>query len=368
MSQAMRRLGYDAATVVSHVYPAHARSDFDYLTSEFSCVPWMGGSGSALRAILLPYAQFLWLLPRFDVYHFFFSGGFLAGTPLQFLEAQFLHLAGKKVVVMPFGGDVAVPSHIHSMTFRQGLMMNYPQLGSQERLTLRWLAYFSKNADFIVGCIFHAETMPRWDLLTTHYYPIDTETWRPDSEAGAASRQGNTVTVAHAPNHRGLKGTEFLIAACEELQAEGYPINLRLLEGLPNAEIRRLLGECDILAEQFINGYGLTAMEGMSLAKPVMSNLSDDHYYEVHRLYTGLDECPILSTPIPKIKDHLRMLICDPERRKELGEAGRRYVLKYHSLEAVGTMWDTVYRQVWFGENLEFYAWHPDRPVLTKTR
>jgi glycosyltransferase involved in cell wall biosynthesis len=101
----------------------------------------------------------------------------------------------------------------------------------------------------------------------------------------------------------------------------------------------------------------------MSLGKPVLSNLSDDEYYEIHRRETGLDECPIVSTTPEQIKDHLRSLITDPELRRSVGDAGRRYVLKYHSYEAMARMWELVYRKVWFGEQIELEAWHPDRTV-----
>jgi glycosyltransferase involved in cell wall biosynthesis len=102
-------------------------------------------------------------------------------------------------------------------------------------------------------------------------------------------------------------------------------------------------------------------MEGMALGKPVMSNLADDHYYLVHRLYTGLDECPIVSTTIEEIKENLRILITQPALRKELGEAGRQYVIKYHSYAAVARMWDLIYRKIWFGESIDLTIWHPDR-------
>ena len=107
--------------------------------------------------------------------------------------------------------------------------------------------------------------------------------------------------------------------------------------------------------------YGLNAMEGMSLSKPVLSDLSDKHYTELFFRYTGLDECPIVNTPFSQIKEKLGMLIKNPELRRELGEAGRRSVLKYHSYEAVGKMWDEVYRKVWHEENIDLSVWHPDR-------
>jgi len=120
--------------------------------------------------------------------------------------------------------------------------------------------------------------------------------------------------------------------------------------------------QSDILAEQFgMPWYGLNAMEGMSLAKPVMSDLSDTHYTEPFLRYTGLDECPIVSTPVGEIKERLRMLVENPQLRRELGAAGRRYVLKYHSYEAAGRMWNVIYRKVWYGEAIDLAVWHPDR-------
>lgn len=362
MSQALQQAGYPAQTFVNTVYHINNRNDYDYCRTDFFQAPfWKNGLGKRLQKLIGAYWVFAWLLPRFDVFHFFFDGGFLAGTLLRFWEVQLLHLAGKKVVVMPYGSDVAVPSQIHSMLFRQGLMMNYPALGTNEAQTLRQIRYFSQHADFVIGCIFHAETMPKWDMLTTHYYPIDTAAWEPNPQVSMADGKNGPVTIVHTPNHRGLKGTEFLIAACKALQAEGYQINLRLLERVPNSEVKRALYEGDILAEQLLIGYGLSGMEGMALGKPVMSNLADEHYYQVHRLYTGLDECPIVNTAIDQIKENVRTLVSNPALRKEIGEAGRRYVLKYHSYAAVAQMWDLIYRKIWFGETLELTIWHPDR-------
>lgn len=354
MANAMTVAGYEATTLVRDIYAINARQDFDYTFADFQ--PRL-----SLLSWLRPFCVFLWVLPRFDVYHFFFDGGFLAGTPLRFLECQLLHLAGKKIIAMPYGSDVAVPTLIHSLPWRQGLMAMYSSLGTQELRIRFQIQYFSKHADFIIGCILHMETLPKWDLLTTHYYPIDTDAWGPSSSTGRYDGKNGSVCVVHAPNHRGLKGTDFLIKACRELEEEGYRIRLRLLERVSNAEVKQAMSDCDIVAEQFIHGYALTAMEGMSLEKPVLSNLSDDHYYQVLRLYTGLDECPIVNTTVAGLKDKLRMLVSDPKMRKDLGEAGRRYVLKYHSYDSVGRMWDVIYRIVWYDEGLDVKAWHPDR-------
>lgn len=39
------------------------------------------------------------------------------------------------------------------------------------------------------------------------------------------------IVVGHMPNHRGVKGTEFLIDAIERLKSEGVKVELLLIEG-----------------------------------------------------------------------------------------------------------------------------------------
>jgi hypothetical protein len=232
-------------------------------------------------------------------------------------------------------------------------MRNYPAIGRYEAATRRQVEYFSRHADYVVACLVHLETMPRWDLLTIHYYPIDTEVWA--STDGPSDRDGRNgpVSVVHAPNHRAMKGTDALIRACDALRAEGLQIDLRLLEGIPNAAVRSAMADADILAEQFILGYGLTAMEGMSLAKPVLSNLTAHAYYDLFGATTRFAACPIVSTDPAGLVDALRGLVTDPARRARVGEAGREWVLREHSYSAMARLWEAIYRRVWWSEMVE---------------
>jgi glycosyltransferase involved in cell wall biosynthesis len=364
MSRAMRQAGYEATTVVHDLYGIHAKDDFDVVTdrNDFAW-PDPPLAARVLRRLGRDYGHFAWILPRFDVFHCFFDGGFLRRTPLRRFEAQLLHRAGKRLVVMPYGSDVAIPSAIASLPWRDGLMRNYPDLAPMERETRRRLDYYSRRADFIVACVVHAETLPRWDLLTTLYYPIDTTEWAPTTDDSGHDGRTGRVVVVHAPNHRGMKGTEYLVAACRALRDEGLDVDLRLLEGVPNTEVHAAMAGADIVAEQFLLGFALTALEGMSLGKPVLSNLSEPGYYEIHRLTTGLDACPIVSTRPGEIADHVRTLVTDPRLRRELGEAGRRYVLEYHSYAAMARLWEAVYRRVWNGENVDPRDALPGRPI-----
>jgi hypothetical protein len=236
----------------------------------------------------------LWSLPRYEVYHFFFDGGFLQSTPWERYELPLLQLAGKKVVCMPYGADAAIASRFNSVLFKQGLMIGYPTLIARERQIAERVDRLARQADCVVACILHYETLPRWDVLTTHYYPIDLDGWPMCLSESLADGTNGEVVVFHSPNHRCLKGSEQLLRAVAALQQEGLKVRLDLAERIPNAEVRQRLATADILAEQFIFGYGLSAIEGMALGKPVMSNLDDPRTYAINRLYTGLDECPIV--------------------------------------------------------------------------
>ena len=144
--------------------------------------------------------------------------------------------------------------------------------------------------------------------------------------------------VLHAPNHRGVKGTEFLIDAVEQLQSEGLPVELVLLERVPNETVRQAMQEADILADQFVcPGYGLAAIEGMASGLPVLCNLEREDATRLFRLYSFLGECPIVSTLPETLVEKLRALVTDPSLRHALGQAGRTYTEKYHSTPQLST-------------------------------
>jgi glycosyltransferase involved in cell wall biosynthesis len=350
MSGAMRALGYETLTLVDERYHIHGPTDFDADTATYltDSIRWR-----ILGRMLGGYAVLARLLHQYDVFHFFFDGGYLRRTPLRWLEVPLLHLAGKLVVAMPYGSDVAVPSRIRSFEWRNGLMRNYAAVARDEARRVRAIDHLAQRADYVVAGLVHLETLPRWDLLTILYYPIDTDAWRSDRpDAGHDGRTG-PVRIVHAPNHRAMKGTEFLVRACDELAREGLAVELHLLEGIPNASVREEMERADIVAEQFLLGYAMTAMEAMSLSKPVLSNLSVPGYYEVFHHQTRFGDCPIVSATSETLTDELRRLIVDPDLRRRIGRASREYILREHSYEAMGRLWTAIYARIWAGESTD---------------
>lgn len=344
-SEALREAGFQSETLMLDVYTRINRaSDFDRYVRDLSPFrsPRLRG---AWERWIGPYAAFLYAIRRFDVFHHPFSGGFLGYTPLWRLEAFLLRTAGKKTVIIPYGGEAYMYSTVADPSLRHALLLSYPAAGRREREIRARVDHWSRWADVVIPGVM-LDGMGRWDVLPFSSLAIDTRGWEPRGTWSRHDGRSGPVTVLHTPNHRGFKGTEFLVRAVKELQDEGLRVELRLLEGVQNEEVRRIMAEeADILAEQFIvTGYGLSGVEGMASGLPVLANLESEFYTEVFRRYSYLDECPILSTRPETIRENLRALVTDPELRRTLGRAGREYVQKYHSYEAARYMFGSIYR------------------------
>lgn len=324
IAHALRMAGYAARTLVHPPYAINHADDFDEV------IP---------ATILAPYRAAARMLLSADVLVCFFDGGPLGTTPIARCETTLLRLAGCRIIVMPYGSDAFIASRIACRAWRDGVLATYPRLGRDEARISARVDRWCMAADLVIGCIVHRETLPRCDVLTTHYYPIDTQAWTPAAHRPERDGRVHEVVVGHSPNHRGVKGTAELIAAVDRLRSEGLRIRLDLMEGIPNREVRTRLAGCDILVEQLHLGYALSAMEGMALALPVVSNLEDPAYYDLHRRCTGLDRCPIVSCSPMTVADALRTLATDPALRRRLGEAGRSYVERHHGMASAARLW-----------------------------
>lgn len=341
-SEAMRRRGYDSLTCVWGFSVIHQRGDWDHYLDEFA--------GDGVWSARVPeYRCFAWTLRRGDVFIRFFEGGFMRQTRLEWLEAPLLRLAGKKLIVSPYGSDIAVAGHLGDL--EMPLFEDYPVLRERSDKTKRWVLHTLRWANVVIRN-WQFGFLPRADVDWLTELAIDVEEWSPGGGGGAKRPEAGAaeVSVLHAPNHRHIKGTKYLERAIADLRDQGLPVRLQILERRPNTEIRRAMAESDILADQFLAGYALFAVEGMALGKPVLANL-DSLPTELRESEAGR-ACPIVDTDPERLEDDLRTLILDEELRRELGRASREFVLRYHSYDAVADGWESILSHVWRGEPL----------------
>jgi hypothetical protein len=335
-SAALREAGYPSRTIVTHVYPANDRGDFDFIRDD-----WL-----ARRPRLSPvadYAVFARVLWSADVVCAFFDGGFLKSTPLARREVWLLHLAGARLVVLPFGSDIAVPGHLGptEAAFRE----HYGYVLDDAEAIRRRVDELCATADLVMKTL-QIGYLPRHDAFWSHGLAVDTEAWAPDEGA----RERDEIVVVHAPNHRLLKGSDAVIASVERLREEGRPVRLELLEGRSNDDVRRTVRTADIAVDQLLTGYGLFAVEAMAAGLPVISNLR--WMPTDMRAAPSLSVVPIVDADEGDVADRLRELVVDADLRRRLGEQSRRFVLEYHSYAATRRVWVAIVEHVWNGAPL----------------
>ena len=331
--EALRRYSYTAETFVTSLY---------YITSDFDRILF---SNNIFVRALLQIVALVWIIFRYKSLYLYFDGGpFGHDRILWRFEAQLLHLARVKTVLMPYGGDVQDMALSHNLKFKHAYSQQYKTTLLRRRDVARRVDYWSRNADHIIAGCEWVDYMHVWDTLMLAHFSIDTEKWRPTRPP----RTTGSFKVLHAPNHRHIKGSQYIIAAVEELRTSGLDIELVLLEGVSNDEVRSRMQEVDIVADQLIVGwYAMFALEGMSMEKPVLCYLRDD----LKDLYVtaglvGPDELPIVECRPDTVKETIEELYGKREGLGEIGRRSRAFVERHHSLDAVGAVFDRINRSI----------------------
>jgi glycosyltransferase involved in cell wall biosynthesis len=352
-ARAMRDAGYPSETFTTDFYTSiNARGDWDRLLSE---------EYAAWPQAIRPFLGFLRVLLAYDILFISCQGVFIGTSPLWWLQAALLKLAGKKIIVIPFGADAYVYRAIRLPALTHGLLMSYPDMARCQRHIADQVDYWCRHADVMIPGFIGPDGVGRWDVVIGSQLFIDLDTWQARQAPHMNDGSVEPVVICHAPNHRGFKGTEFVVNAVASLRAEGLQVELRLLEKMQNSEVRRVLREeADILVEQLVvTGHGLNGLEGMASGLPVISNLEDEAQLTPFRRWSFFAECPLVSASPETLIDVLRKLITRPELRHELGKAGRAYVEKYHGLDSAQYLFTNVIDYAYGRKDSLINLYHP---------
>jgi glycosyltransferase involved in cell wall biosynthesis len=279
--QALRRRNVDARLVVFNRYPLHPEADWS-----------LDRRGSFVRKQLSAWHALLRLLPRTDVFHFYFG---LTLVP-QAVQYPILRALRRKSVMHYLGSDIRgkPPEEL-----RAGRKAGAQIVGSYD--AIRWVP--------------EAEVLPPG---------IDVRSIEP-SYPGDRGRP----VILHAPSSRRRKGTEHVVAACESLDAD-----LVLVEGLHHGEAFERYRDADIVVDQLNSGwYGLFAIECMALGKPVVTFLHDEGVRRTEEAFGT--RVPVVSTTKDDLRATLEPLVASAAERRRIGEASRTYAESVHDLERV---------------------------------
>jgi glycosyltransferase involved in cell wall biosynthesis len=245
------------------------------------------------------------------------------------------------------------------------IQVSYPFDSQGQLETAKNIERTLKHADFAMSGIMGFDGIGRWDVLAVNPIVIDTSLWSPSTK----KLDSEKIRVLHTPNHRGFKGTEFLINAVDELNQEGVEIELVLVEGMPNSTVRSLLSEnIDVLVEQLIApGYAMSGIEGLASGLVVISNLEDERILRPFLRWSFLGECPIVSGSPESIYSVLKSLYDDPQLRSEIREKSRMYAENRHSFESFAYLFFEIERYLVGDRDSLINFFHPilgDRPSV----
>jgi glycosyltransferase involved in cell wall biosynthesis len=337
-SELLRRLGYRSTTLVYTTY--HIRSDFDLNLQRQIQNPAVG--------YWLPNALFLWSLLRFDVFHFFYDGGIWSGMNIvpqaRAFELPLLRLAGRRVIASAYGADVRIRD-LNERWEKVNICIECPEPGKYCVCSSNGLLRIKHYRDWCNEVLAMGDMSDFvFDSRTdVNYWPIDVGA----VAAVIPSGDRSPVRVVHSPNHRYFKGTRYIEQAVESLRERGYDVELDLVEGVPNDEARRRYAEADIVFAQCLAGWiGYTELEAMAAGKPVIGYIRNPRYLE------HFPGCPLVNATPGTLEAKLEQLVSSAALRRELGQAGREYVEREWSYEALAPRYDALHDQVWSANGL----------------
>jgi glycosyltransferase involved in cell wall biosynthesis len=291
--QALRRKGVDAKLLMFR--PPKLRSDRPDIVLNTPDGLW--------RRQLVQARALAHLLPRTDVFHFYF-GLTIVPRSVQF---PILKVARKKSVFHFLGSDI-------------------------RGKTPEQLAYGKRADAQIVGSYDAIRWVPEAHVVAPG---IDFTRYRvappPDNER---------VRVVHAPSNRRKKGTEHVIEACERVGVE-----LDLVEGVRHDDALERYARADIVVDQLNAGwYGLFAIESMALRRPVLAFLNEDAVERTEQAFGT--KVPVVSVTKETLADRLRELVQSREERLRIGAESRAYVELVHDPNRVADRLLEIYAQL----------------------
>ncbi len=264
---------------------------------------------------------FLWALCRHDVFIFRAMFPFLF-----YFDLPILKLFGKRVIWV-FHGTESRPPYLNGKLMRRPgrrVLRTAALLGWLQKHLIR---FAERYVDVMVNSPatgqFHEKPFVQFLALGIPCRSPDA----PETRHSAEARRDSAPTrVLHCPSHAATKGSAEIRRAVEELREEGLDLELSELSGVPNQAILEALEEVDFVIDQV---YSDTPMAGFPTEAAFRGKAAVVGGYYTRRLHDDVPAefiPPSLFCAPEELKDAIRALVTDPEKRRRLGENAYRFV------------------------------------------
>jgi len=274
----------------------------------------------AIRRLLIIY-EFQTAIRWADVIHWHFNASVLPKD----LDLKYINFLNKPRIVEFWGSDVRIPEIASADNpYIAKLYREYPELtsGARDR-SIQTQMRFSRYGfecllpgaeiyPYINESIFPTPYKIKARLIISDFIPK-----YPDP---AKKRP----VIAHAPSHKGKKGTNAVLWAIDHLKKR-YDFEFRVIHGVNHAEAINIISNCDVMVDQFVAGaHGLASLEAMALGKPTLC------YIKPSLVETFPPDFPIVNANQDNLSEVLGKLLENGALRHQIGRQSRAYVEKYH--------------------------------------
>lgn len=315
MTAELKNIGINTKMV--NYYPSYLKYESDYLL-DMSSFKDIGEANIKTKEIAAK------IISEYDIFHFHFG----TSLTLDHSDLPLLKMLGKKIVMHYWGSDVRRIS-VAQKTNPYVRVKNFDEIQIIKQI---------KNISmYIEDCIvadyelyqYVKEFFPK-----VHFLPqvIDLERY----PMGITSNK--RPLIVHAPTHADCKGTEFILKAIEKLQQE-HDFDFQLVQGMSHDKAKEIYQKADLIIDQILAGaYGLLALEGMAMGKPVVCWISEymqDKYPK---------ELPLISANPDTIISVLRDVLANSDMLPQIGKQGRKYMEKYHDAKIVANQLNLIYQ------------------------
>ncbi|MHA6482459.1 glycosyltransferase family protein [Paenibacillus sp. strain BS8-2] len=321
LSQALRNLGVNATSLSLRDNRYSYLADLQVYFTDYP----------ASEAKEKKKALFEEAMEKYDIFHFHFGETFYPDKR----DLDMLKTRGKKLVMNHRGSEVRM------LSVAQGFHNPYVRVKSswrKEDKIRNNLSYLSHYIDHAIVNDHELLSYVEPYYKKVHILPHAIEAKKFQTHYPLA---GTKPHIVHAPTHQGVKGSEFIMAAVDQLREDGFDFDFTLIEGYPHQEAMELYQKATIVIDQLLIGaYGHVSVEAMAMGKPVVCFIRDDLKVKYPH------DLPIISANPDTVYHVLKAMLQNPATLPSIGERSRNYALQHHDLDTVAHKLIQIYREL----------------------
>ena len=235
---------------------------------------------------------------------------------------------------------------------------NNPEICSDEKNT-KWGEFRNYVSDYVCLTVGNRADYNISDKVheRPEVYCLDNNFWNPQTLIPTnymLPLPKSTFKIYHAVgnydarSHNGnktIKSTHLYFEVVNKLKKDGYDVELIFFKDVPNKTIRYYQAQADVIVDMLsLGAFGANIREGLMLGKPCICYLRPEWMDQLRAEIPGYaDEMPVISATPQTIEAVLIDLIKNPEKRKQIGIASRKFAEKWHSSDLAAKKFDEIY-------------------------